>query len=304
VVSSEVRVNVLNRPYGGFPWLPMPQVANTNWFNAHNFYGDLKDIEAATLADVQQFFKTYYTPSNAVLVVSGDFDDAQARGWVKQYFAGIPSPARPQKPDITEPRQEQEKRVTQTDKLATRPALAIGYHIPPRGTAEWYAMAMLEQILAEGRDSLLYQSVVQQRGLAGGVNAAINDLGNQWDIQGPTLMNLWFFHDKDKTADQIIAACDEQIEKLRTAPVDAATFARAKVKMRSALYGALEETFNFGRVDLLASYALFDDAPQKLNDLEKELDQVTPDLMQKTAQEWLRKGNRTVIVLEAGGGKP
>ena len=66
VVKNEVRVNVLNQPYGGFPWLDLPQLANTNWYNAHNFYGDLEDLDAATLADVQQFFKTYYAPNNAV----------------------------------------------------------------------------------------------------------------------------------------------------------------------------------------------------------------------------------------------
>src|SRR6478672_10114723 len=76
VVKSEVRVNVLNRPYGGFPWLDLPQYANTNWYNAHNFYGDLHDIEAATLQDASSFFKTYYVPSNAVLVVVGDFESA------------------------------------------------------------------------------------------------------------------------------------------------------------------------------------------------------------------------------------
>src|SRR6202162_2728160 len=83
VVKSEVRVNVLNQPYGGFPWLDMPQYANTNWYNAHNFYGDLKDLDAATLADVQSFFKAYYTPSNAVLVVTGDFDPAAVHAWIE-----------------------------------------------------------------------------------------------------------------------------------------------------------------------------------------------------------------------------
>ena len=66
VVKNEVKVNVLNQPYGGFPWLDLPQIANTNWYNAHNFYGDLDDLDAATLGDVQQFFKTYYAPNNAV----------------------------------------------------------------------------------------------------------------------------------------------------------------------------------------------------------------------------------------------
>jgi predicted Zn-dependent peptidase len=95
VVKNEVRVNVLNQPYGGFPWLDLPQYANANWYNAHNFYGDLKDLDAATLEDVSKFFKTYYAPNNAVLVVVGDFDPAQAKAWVHKYFDGIPSSTMP-----------------------------------------------------------------------------------------------------------------------------------------------------------------------------------------------------------------
>src|ERR1700676_271432 len=69
VVGNEVKVNVLNRPYGGFPWIDLPMAANTNWYNAHNFYGDLTDIEAAKLDAVQQFFDTYYPPTTAVRVI-------------------------------------------------------------------------------------------------------------------------------------------------------------------------------------------------------------------------------------------
>ena len=93
VVTNEVQVNVLNRPYGGFPWLDMPQVANENWYNAHNFYGDLADLEAATLDDVQAFFETYYAPNNAVLALVGDFDPTVALAWVKQHFGDIPAGA-------------------------------------------------------------------------------------------------------------------------------------------------------------------------------------------------------------------
>ena len=74
VVKEEVRVNVLNQPYGGFPWLDLPPIAYRNWSNAHNFYGDFDDLDAATLEDVQKFFKTYYAPSNAVLLILGDVD--------------------------------------------------------------------------------------------------------------------------------------------------------------------------------------------------------------------------------------
>src|SRR5687768_14061009 len=91
VVKNEVRVNVLNQPYGGFPWLTLPQLANTNWYNAHNFYGDLAHLDAATLEDVRQFFKTYYSPGNAVVVVRGDIDPAQTLGWIKRYFGAIPA---------------------------------------------------------------------------------------------------------------------------------------------------------------------------------------------------------------------
>ena len=91
VVKNEVKVNVLNAPYGGFPWLDVPQIANTNWYNAHNFYGDLEHLDAATLDDVKQFFKTYYSPNNAVLVVTGDVEPAQTLALVKRYFAAIPA---------------------------------------------------------------------------------------------------------------------------------------------------------------------------------------------------------------------
>src|SRR5262249_50858602 len=134
VVKNEVRVNVLNQPYGGFPWLDLPQYANANWYNAHNFYGDLKDLDAATLEDVSKFFKTFYAPNNAALVIGGDFDPAQAKGWVEKYFGPVPAAQLPPKPDISEPKQEKEKRATKEDRLATRPALAIGYHAPQRAT--------------------------------------------------------------------------------------------------------------------------------------------------------------------------
>src|SRR5436305_2094675 len=78
VVGNEVKVNVLNRPYGGFPWLWMPQYANQNWYNAHNFYGDLADIEAAKLEQVKSFFKTYYAPNNAAVAIVGDSEPKQA----------------------------------------------------------------------------------------------------------------------------------------------------------------------------------------------------------------------------------
>ncbi|MCU1350331.1 MAG: peptidase [Acidobacteria bacterium] len=297
VVKNEVRVNVLNRPYGGFPWLDMPQYANTNWYNAHNFYGDLTDLDAATLSDARAFFRSYYAPNNAALAIVGDFDPAQATAWVNQYFGNIASQPQAAPADIAEPRQTEERKASKTDDKATRPALALGYHAPPRNTPEYYALGLIDQILAQGKDSWLYQDLVQKRGVTGEVDANVNGLGNMFNIKGPTLWTISLFHDKDKSADEIVKAVDEQVQRLQSQPVDAATLDRARVKMRSQMFDELEGTFGFGRADLLASFALFDDDPSQINRIEGEFAKVTPDLIQKTAQEYLRPTNRTVLTI-------
>jgi zinc protease len=301
VVKNEVKVNVLNQPYGGFPWLDLPQIANINWYNAHNFYGDLEHLDAATLGDVQQFFKTYYAPNNAALVVSGDIDTAQTLGWIKKYFAGIPASTLPPPPDISEPRQEKEKRSTREDPLANRPALALGYHHPPRNTPEYYAMGLIDQLLLQGQDSRLYEALVQKRGLTGSVDGGANPgLGSMFDVQGPILWVIHMIHDSDKPADEIIKVIDEEIARLQNTPLTREELELAILKRRSDLYAEQEQLVRWGRANLLACYALFDDDPGMINRIEEEFRKVTPELIQKTAREYLRAGNRTVLTITPG----
>jgi predicted Zn-dependent peptidase len=119
-----------------------------------------------------------------------------------------------------------------------------------------------------------------------------------YNVNGPTLWDVSLFYDKNKTPEQILAVFDAEVEKIRTKPVDQATLDRALVKVRSDLYDKIEQFNGFGRADLLASYALFDDDPSKVNQLEAEFRKVTPALIQKTAQEYLRKDNRTILIIE------
>src|SRR5687767_1079275 len=105
VVSEEVRVNVLNQPYQLFEWLDLWINANQNWYNAHNFYGDLTELEAATLEDLRSFFKSYYAPNNAVLAVVGDVNTEEVKKMIEKHFAGIPTAKVPPKPDVSEPAQ-------------------------------------------------------------------------------------------------------------------------------------------------------------------------------------------------------
>ncbi len=301
VVKNEVKVNVINQPYGGFPWLDMPQVANTNWYNAHNFYGELGDLDAASLDDVRSFFRTYYAPNNAVLVVVGGFDPATAKQWIAKYFTPIPPATLPPPADISEPRQEQERRKSKDDPLATRPAIGVAYHVPPRYTPEWYAFGLIDQILGQGRDSWFYDELVRNRALTGGINAGINfALGNMYNYNGPMLWIISAFHDADKPADSLVAGLDAAIVRLQQAPVDQATLNRARVKQRSSFYSMLEGLSGFGRADLLASFALFDNDPNRINALEAGFAAVTPALIQKTAQEYLRPTNRTILVVNPG----
>jgi zinc protease len=296
VVGNEVKVNVLNQPYGGFPWLDMPQYANKNWYNAHNFYGDLKDIESATMTDAKDFFTKYYSPSNAVLVVVGDFQSAETKTFIEKYFANIPSVKPEAIPDLTEPRQEEEKKASKTDVLAKRPALAVSYHMPERNSADYFAMVLLDQILGQGDDSLLRQELVKKKAYTAGVGAGINiGLGNAYNYDGPMLWTVSLFHDSKNKPEDIIAALDTVVENVRTKPLEQAYIDRALVKSRSNLYNTVGN--GFGRADLLASFALFDDNPGRVNNIENELRKITPAMVQKAAQEYLRPTNRTILTI-------
>jgi len=297
VVKNEVKVNVLNQPYGGFPWLDMPQYANKNWYNAHNFYGDLADLDSAKLEDVHDFFKTFYAPNNAVLVVSGDFEIPAARKWVDQYFSKIPPSKLPPKPDLTEPPQEKEQRFTKQDKLAKKPALAIGYKMPERNTTEYYAMGMIDQMLVQGQDSKLYELLVQKKGYSSGVSGGINPgLGNMYDYNGPMLWVSNVTYDSTITSDEILAQYDHAIADLNN--VTQEDLQMALVKTRSGLYDAMGSQFGIGKINLLACFALFDNDPAKINKLESEFKKITPEIIKQTAQKYLTPKNRTVLIIE------
>lgn len=296
VVKNEVKVNVLNQPYGGFPWLDMPQYANENWYNAHNFYGDLEDLDAANLEDVQKFFDTYYAPNNAALAVVGDFETEEVKQWIEKYFAPIPSSELPALPDISEPKQTQEKKFVKDDALANKPAIAVAYKMPEKNTPEYYAMGLLDQILVQGDNSLLTRELVKDKGYTSSVSGGINYLGNMFNYNGPMLWMFNLTYDNDTPQDSIMASVDQVISNV-TDGVTQEVIDQAIVKMRSQLYDNIGGSFGLGRADLLASFALFEDNPAKINQLESEFKKVNPELIKKTAEEYLRSTNRTILTV-------
>lgn len=301
VVKNEVKVNVLNQPYGGFPWLDMPQYAYSNWFNAHNFYGDLEDLDAASLKDVDDFFNLYYAPNNAALVVVGDINIVEAKAMVEKYFAKLPASELPPAPDLTELRQEKELKFNKFDKLAPKPAYAFAYKMPERNTPEYYAMGIIDQILVQGEDSLLYQELVKNKQITGQIGGGINYLlGNMFNYNGPMLWMSSFTHDENVSQAQISAAIDSVITRLEEQPLTEEEMSRAIVKIRSSLFDSLDDFYGFGKADLLASFALFDNDPAKINALEASFKEVTPELIMSTAKEYLRNTNRTILTVTPG----
>jgi len=302
VVKNEIRVNVLNRPYGSFPWLEMQSRAYQNWHNSHNGYGDMADLDAATLEDVQAFFDAYYSPANAVLVVVGDIDPAETLALAKRYFEDIPAATPPAPADISEPRQEAQGRWSYVDPLANRPALAVSYHVPPSGTPEYYAMGLLNELLAEGQDSLLHAELVEKRALTGDVEGDLNFLGHMHNAQTPLLWTVTMMHDGDVTADQLLEGMDAVIEPVRSTAQSEATLARLRSKTRSGLLRTMAEGAypRFGVADLLASFELLEGDASRINQIDARFAAVTPEILLATAQEYLRPTNRNVLVLEAG----
>ena len=293
VVSEEVRVNVLNQPYQFFEWIELWKNAFTNWNNSHNGYGELDEINAATIEDVRNFFKTYYAPNNAVLTIVGDVDPAEVKKMVEKHFASIPSQTAPPKPDLTEPAQMKEKRVSQPDKLANLPALATGYHVPAQNSPDFPAVALLVQILQGDDSSRWYQRLIKEKELTLDLTGGLNYFGNEFDYTGPMIMTTRTTYKPGHTADEVLKEMDAVTAEVVAKGVTEKELADAKVRYRSNFYSQLESSF--GKAHLLSVLALFRDDPNQINSLLTPFENVTAAQVKAAAAKYLVASNRTVI---------
>ena len=297
VVKEEVRVNVLNQPYGGFPWLDLPPVAFRNWPNAHNFYGDFTDLDAATLADVGSFFKTYYAPNNAVLVMVGDLEPNEAFTFAKRYFEDIPPGPLPPRADVSEPPQTEERRGEVEEKFGPLPAIAIGYTAPPRGNSDRYAMGILDRALHGGRAGRVYRRLVLEKQIAVDTDGGV-DL---FDTNGPTQMVTRVFHKPEFTSEQAIATFDAIIAEVQQQGIAQDELDALKVKLRADFYSMLEGGMGsymprFGLLHYLACFTLFDGDPDRVNTVLDGFLAVTREQAQAAAKKYLVPANRAVLL--------
>ena len=294
VVKEEIRVNVLNRPYGLFFWTDVAGKAFDRWENAHDGYGSFADLDAATVPDVKSFFDGYYGPNNAVLAIVGDVTAEEAFAKVEKYFGAIPARPAPPKPDVSEKANTKERTLSQTDALANVPAVAIGWKMPARGTKDDIPAAVLGSLLAGGEASRLYQGLVKGKGLLLGIEGGLNwPLDDAFSYEGPTLLTLYGLYKPDTTAKDVVAAIAAEISAVAKGGVSAAELERTKTKMISDLYGQLEMPLD--RSVALCVAQLFTGDAASLNELPRKIGAVTSADLARVASTYLTAANRTVV---------
>jgi predicted Zn-dependent peptidase len=297
VVKEEKRLRYDNQPYVNARQGRLQELAYSNYANQHTTIGSMEDLDAASLADVQQFFKTYYAPNNAVLVLVGDFNPKEARSLVTQYFGDIPRQPAPPRPDLTEPTQTAEKRDAVTDQLARVPALAMAWHGPSLGDPDTYAMDLLSEIVFSGESSRAYQELVKGRQMALSIN------GSMSSQRGPSLFTVFAVYRPTVSATDMENAIYGLLDAVKQTPPSADELKRVKTRVRASrfrgfsLFG-LESML--GRAIQIADYTVFQNNPNLIN---TELDRymaVTPEQIQAAARKYFTPENRTVVEIKPG----
>ena len=238
VVKEEIRLNVLNRPYGGFPWITLPPVLYDTFPNAHNGYGDFSELEAATVNDCAAFFDAYYAPGNAVITICGDFQVDAAVELVHRHFDDVPSRPVPVRPSFAEPPPDRERRQDVPDPLAPLPALAIGYRLPDptAGFDGYLAYEVLAAVLSDGDSSRLEQRLVHTDALATDIGARCGLFGAPLDARDPDTFTITAVHPSTVDVNRVIEATDEEIARLAADGPDSDVLTRITARWAATLF--------------------------------------------------------------------
>src|SRR6185503_691533 len=307
-VKEEKRLSVDNQAY--WPALvKMDEMVFSNWSNAHPTIGSMEDVDAATLADVRQFFKIYYAPNNAVLSLAGDLDPAKAGSLVRKYFGTIPSQPAPAKPDVSEPAGNVAGKADVEDQHAQVPALAMAWKIPARRSPDFYAITLLNSILCGGESSRLHQKLVKEKAVA------LEVQGTMEERRGPSQIAIFSIHKPDVKSDVLQAIIESELDRVKSDGVTVEELAKVKNQLRLGRFlgGGAEGEYAslqtaLGRALALAEFALFDGDPSLVN---TELDRylaVTPQQVRDVANRYLGAANRSVLYIRPAarpeGGAP
>ena len=286
-VQEERRLGLDNQPYGR-TFEAIDLLAYDNPAYEHSVIGSMEDLTAASVDDVGSFFKTYYAPNNAVVAIVGDVDTKTTIEKVRQAFESIPVQPSPPKVDLTEPVQTAERRQRLEDPLARLSRIDIVYKVPPRLTADDDAMQVLGTVLSSGRSSRLFQKIVREQQLAPNVGA-----GRDASI-GPGLFRVFGNVTPGKTVEALEAAIYEEVERLKTGPIEEWEIEKARNNAKRAVVGGL--TSSLQRATQLAAFAAGYGDANLINQRVERLMKVAAADVQRVARQYLTADNRTVVI--------
>ncbi|HEX5740121.1 MAG TPA: pitrilysin family protein [Pilimelia sp.] len=302
VVKEEIRVNILNQPYGGFPWLKLPPVMFDTFANVHDGYGSFVDLDSATVDDAAAFFRRYYACGNAVLAVAGDVDVPTATALIERHFGSVEARPAPPLPNFDEPDLTAERRAAYTDPLAPLAVLAAGWRVPDpvADLTAYLPYVTLSQILTDGDASRLARRLVQRDRSATQVGSYLGFMGDAFDVRNPTAALVQASLPPGGTADPVLRAVDEELERIAADGVAADELARVTARMCTQLLQDTDSVLR--RAQRMAVFALQHDAPDLLNSLPRRLAAVTAAQVAEAAAT-LRPQRRAVVEAVPGGAR-
>ncbi|MEV7010913.1 pitrilysin family protein [Streptosporangium sp. NPDC051022] len=299
VVKEEIRVNILNRPYGGFPWLRLPPVMFGTFPNAHDGYGSFEDLEAAGVGDAEEFFAEHYACGNAVLSVTGGFTAEEARRLVERHFGDIPARPAPPRPDLAEPDLTSARHSSYVDEAAPTPAVAAAWRVPDpvADLAGYLPYVVLAEVLTDGVSSRLVERLVLKDRLATGVSGYTGFMGDAFDVLDPTALLLQLNLPAGGSAERVLEVVDEEIERLAADGLPPEELARVQARMVALLLRDGDAVI--GRGVRMAVLELQRGDPALLNELPALLTSVTAEEIRAAAGR-LRPHRRASIEVVAG----
>lgn len=291
-VKEEKRLRYDNQPYGQIFDL-INEMIYKNFANAHSTIGSMEHLDAASVEDIQEFFRIYYAPNNAVLVISGAVDIETAKELVEKYFGDIPSQPLPPELDVTEPREVSANYREWEDPLAPFPAFLIGWKIPKRRTPEFNALYLAGKLLYDGESSRLYQKLVK------GEESVIQLFGFTDERRGPSSIFVGAIPKPEKDLSRIRETITTEIKSLaETGPTP-----EEMQKLHNQLINDTVRTrqSSIARAQNIAEFALYDGDPTLINTDLDELLRVTPDQIRTAVDEYLNNENRALLDIIPGG---
>ncbi|MEK6608806.1 MAG: pitrilysin family protein, partial [Myxococcota bacterium] len=285
-VKEERRQSYDNRPYAK-AFLRMNELAYENFAYKHSTIGEMADLDAAPIEAVQQFFRTYYAPNNALVSIAGDFVPAEALALVKEHFGDIPRGSEPPRSEIVEPPQTAEKSEAMDDPLARLPAFFLAWHIPPSRSADAYPLEVLSTILGDGKSSRLYRKLVDEKKVANSISI------DRDDRRGPDLFNVWAICNEGAAATEVRDLVLAEIDAIRAGGATERELEKAKNRIRArftfGLQGSLSKALR------LAEYAVYWGDPALLLAEPDRYQRVTLDDVKRVAAQYLDAKNRTYL---------